>query len=478
MPAELAVKIKMYNVGELGDCFLLQFHDGTNYSNVLIDCGSFRNSVKSITRMNEIAEDIAQQVSQKGGTLQTVIGTHQHNDHLSGFVHAKAKFDEINIGQVWLSWLDDPNDQQAARVGQEYNNYLTNLRHISLKLAKAFDFRENKTAKEIKRSVDDILGFFGVDETNNYLNAKEKFPPDLPTRAIQILRKYGAEKPRYLSPGEVFNLPGLTNDTVKVYVLGPPKNEIQLKDSNPNSKETYDHGLAVTNAQAEKFLLALNTRIGGETFDSDDQPYPLDERDTDSADFQSIWYSYFDDPKNKWRQIDNDWLKQAERLALWLDSYTNNSSLVLAFELVKSNKVLLFVGDAQTGNWNSWRTIKWKNASPGFDWKSLLQKTVLYKVGHHCSHNATLVEGLEAMQHEELVAMIPVDESDSNIVKKGWKMPAKNLYARLKEKTKGRILKMDEGIVDKAKKEVKQAWDNLGGKVKVTDLFIEYEIKG
>ena len=30
----------------------------------------------------------------------------------------------------------------------------------------------------------------------------------------------------------------------------------------------------------------------------------------------------------------------------------------------------------------------------------------------------------------------------------------------------------------KAKKEVKQAWDNLGGKVKVTDLFIEYEIKG
>lgn len=33
-----------------------------------------------------------------------------------------------------------------------------------------------------------------------------------------------------------------------------------------------------------------------------------------------------------------------------LNNLTNNSSLVLAFELVKAKKVLLFVGDAQTGN--------------------------------------------------------------------------------------------------------------------------------
>ena len=50
-----------------------------------------------------------------------------------------------------------------------------------------------------------------------------------------------------------------------------------------------------------------------------------------------------------WRKIDNDWLQTATRLGLYLDTYTNNSSLVLAFELVKSGKVLLFAADAQAG---------------------------------------------------------------------------------------------------------------------------------
>jgi hypothetical protein len=44
----------------------------------------------------------------------------------------------------------------------------------------------------------------------------------------------------------------------------------------------------------------------------------------------------------------------AGRLALQLDSDTNNTSLVLAFELGKSGRVLLFPGDAQVGNWLSW----------------------------------------------------------------------------------------------------------------------------
>ena len=46
---------------------------------------------------------------------------------------------------------------------------------------------------------------------------------------------------------------------------------------------------------------------------------------------------------------------------------------------------------------------------------ALLARTVLYKVGHHASHNATLREkGLELMQSDELVAMIPVDEEQAH----------------------------------------------------------------
>ena len=43
--------------------------------------------------------------------------------------------------------------------------------------------------------------------------------------------------------------------------------------------------------------------------------------------------------------------------------------------------------------------------------RDLLARTVLYKVGHHGSHNATLrAQGLELMTSAELTAMIPVDE--------------------------------------------------------------------
>ena len=44
----------------------------------------------------------------------------------------------------------------------------------------------------------------------------------------------------------------------------------------------------------------------------------------------------------------------AGALALAMNNATNNASLVLAFELSKGGKVLLFVGDAQAGNWRSW----------------------------------------------------------------------------------------------------------------------------
>ena len=48
-----------------------------------------------------------------------------------------------------------------------------------------------------------------------------------------------------------------------------------------------------------------------------------------------------------WRRIDGDWLGSAAELALALQSYTNNTSLVLALKLGEAGKgdVLLFAAD-------------------------------------------------------------------------------------------------------------------------------------
>jgi hypothetical protein len=184
--------------------------------------------------------------------------------------------------------------------------------------------------------------------------------------------------------------------------------------------------------------------------------------------------------REAWRKIDDDWLQQAGALALYLDSFTNNSSLVLAIELVDSGKVLLFAADAQTGNWDSWKDVPWQRAGVKTD--DLLARTVFYKVGHHASHNATLVKAFEKMNRPDLVALIPVHKKDPNITKlNGWKMPAKNLFKRLKEKTENRVLQMDNDNppeCDPAKEPAKSAWKRLGIKPKINDLSVEIEIRG
>jgi hypothetical protein len=102
--------------------------------------------------------------------------------------------------------------------------------------------------------------------------------------------------------------------------------------------------------------------------------------------------------------IDTDWLHSFSRLALQVDRVINNTSLVLAFRL-PDGRVLLFAADAQVGNWLSWHDIRpedWRRPDGGqvISGRSaeLLARTVVYKVGHHGSHNATLkAKGMELM---------------------------------------------------------------------------------
>jgi hypothetical protein len=204
------------------------------------------------------------------------------------------------------------------------------------------------------------------------------------------------------------------------------------------------------------------------------------------ADFFSEYYK----AENDWRKIDTDWLNAAADLALQLDNDTNNTSLALAIELIDSGKVLLFPGDAQVGNWLSWQNLSWtvktsQEVDQSVRTRDLLTRTILYKVGHHASHNATLKRyGLELMQSPELVAAIPVDEEFARNKKpKPWDMPAGTLYRRLQEKTKGRVLRADrrwpgseeprpEGITPGEWKAFKESV-----KLDEGDLFIDYFVK-
>lgn len=467
--AKTTADIRMYRLNELGDCFLTTFTNGARTSRLLIDCGSFRNNNQSIKRIKEIVAGIAAETA--GAPLDVVVGTHQHNDHLSGFVHCENEFkSQIGIDQVWLSWLDDPTDPMARQLGEQHNNLVSQMVAARNQIARSSIRTKGVRPYEI---LNDVLGFYGA--------AAVGAAPAIPAQGVKILKAIGKQPPLYLRPGQTLEMPGLPPGIVRIHVLGPPRSDL-LKRTDPRAGESYDASLAAASVQATKLLDAINLRAGDVS--REEQQYPFSEGTKKHADHPSrvlraVMHRY-QNRDESWRRIDTDWLNPAGSLALYLDSLTNNSSLALAIELVESGKVLLFAADAQIGNWLSWQDITWEEPTVTTD--DLLARTVFYKVGHHASHNATLVAAFEKMNRPDLVALIPVNKQDPNITKpNGWKMPASNLFKRLTEKTNNRVLQMDgdnPSDCDPAKSPAKESWRSINIKPTVTPLEIQVTITG
>jgi hypothetical protein len=142
--------------------------------------------------------------------------------------------------------------------------------------------------------------------------------------------------------------------------------------------------------------------------------------------------------------------RPAGRSPCSLDNATNNTSLILALEIIEDGRVLLFAADAQLGSWLSWHdhtfTVAENGTTRDVSAKDLLDRTVFYKVGHHSSHNATTkAKGLERMKRTDLVAMIPLDSTTAENKWEDTSWPAKKLYAALCKRTVGRVLRSDTG---------------------------------
>src|SRR5262249_34143029 len=152
---------------------LITFAAGAATSRMLIDCGSFRNTASSIARLQKIAANIKEELV--GSHIDVVVGTHQHNDHLSGFVHCEKTFHSIGLQQVWMSWLDDPTDRMPQGIGKDHKKLKVAL-FDARKHAKA-GARAAKAARSLE-VLDDVLGFYGAKGAAT--------APELPAHAVEI----------------------------------------------------------------------------------------------------------------------------------------------------------------------------------------------------------------------------------------------------------------------------------------------------
>lgn len=419
-------KVRMYRQG-LGDCFLITLprKSGKPYY-ILIDCGVILGTQDAVAKMTAVVKDI---IDTTDGRVDLLIATHEHWDHLSGFVQAKDAFSRLAVGEVWLAWTEDPSDKLASKLRVE---------HQALRMAVASICARLRFGHGGGSLADTLLEFFGA--------AGQGTTSD----ALRNVKSFKPQKIRFCLPSDAPVEPDGTS--ARLYILGPPHDEKMIKRFNPSKSAPETYGIAVSSSSP-----ALTDLDSGAPFD------PIARIPFDVARqmpfFQEHYWGEQADSREKppnvragtpdsnekdqsWRRIDGDWLEVSSALALQLDSATNNTSLVLAIEL-QDGDVLLFAADAQVGNWLSWQQLSWSVDGRTVTGPDLLARTMLYKTGHHGSHNATLREGgLEAMKKLQ-IAFIPVDHAMA--VKKGWgKMPFEKLEARLNQITNQCVLRIDQ----------------------------------
>ena len=213
----------MYRQG-LGDCFLVTLPrtgGAGGAFRIMIDCCVLIGTPGAQEVMTRVATDIARESDRK---VDMLIVTHEHWDHVSGFLQARDVLAGITFGAVWMPWTESPDDAQAKRLETERARAIAALRlaEARMRLAAAVEVED----------LSGLLGCFGAAgrSTRAALDAARSLAPPGGLR--------------YAEPGETpAELPGTG---ARIYVLGPPRDERLLLRSSPSrsTPETYQFGLA------------------------------------------------------------------------------------------------------------------------------------------------------------------------------------------------------------------------------------------
>lgn len=502
-----SITVRMYRK-LLGDCFLITVagrsaeDQSPTRSHIMIDCGVLQGTPGGGELMRAVVRDVYEHT--EGKPLDLIVVTHEHHDHISGFGLAREVFaaQPKAAERVWFAWTEDPGDADAQEYQRAYGHALTALAALAEEAKVQTQAAEDPAAESLLG----LAGFSGplaLDGNRKPLRGSRKI--------YQDLRDWvGSAGTQYLSPGQVLTTPGALGLTT--YVLGPPRDKEHLTNALGKAGDTYFAAAKASSAgvparpempfsrrhawrtaeQIRKLVPSASESAGDRqrsewlhdryfrpfarcTEDGDD---PVGHKSKD-GNYKCAGDFSLHEPQ-AYRMLDKIERSQFSNLALRMDNNTNNTSLVLAFDLPDGAGTMLFAADAQVGNWESWFSVEFRAApdAPALKLKTeeLLARTRFYKVGHHGSHNATLTRGLEAMS-DDLVAMIPTDAEFAKKQSSAWQMPNPRVDEALQRKTRRRVLRGDipaAQTVAAVKDADPELADAFGAAIADHELWVEY----
>ncbi|RJT33334.1 hypothetical protein D3227_25315 [Mesorhizobium waimense] len=351
------INIRMYNVG-FGDCFLVTLPTSDGDRKILIDCGSIKKKKKSI---EDIAKQVIKDVTVDGkARIDVLVLSHRHEDHLSGF--AKKVWGEVEVGEVWMPWVESPTDPAARRIRNELAATARNLRVAATLLG----LDENRIGAVALNALSDE-GALGTLHRGFKGEPERRFFPKSKTAVVEEIKTP-------LLPG------------IDIFVMGPPHDDTALNDPDP--------------PQGQSLLTGFSANPDGASAGEKFQP------------FGEGWIEEFPPMLDDRQQINEaaSMVAAYELAAAKLDADINNTSLILLFRI--GDEYLLFPGDAQWG--------PWELALGDAEAVELLEKVTFLKVSHHSSHNGTPASLLRDIIGKNNAHNGVVQAMVSMTPKKGW----------------------------------------------------------
>lgn len=423
-PQSGAIRVRMYRVG-FGDFFLMTVPGKNGPAHILIDCGVHAANINTI---DDCVQDMKQET---GNHLALVILTHYHADHMSGFASNYDDFAEFDVGAVWITNRLDPHNTDAHGLLKHIKSVALQLKmQLATRLDDPkFKARQDDRSIEANCKVENALGVASEGGSN--------------AKALRLLQFGFKNKPPvyYYQGGDRPTLPDELKGMITAEILGPsPKDSAGEFAASDNKTEQYLSALADNGVPDARKIEPFDTGrwpsgagdYPPHTFDEFDSGLVGPERKPHGDGAEQL--------KNKLAKMQPDVLAAT---ADKLDGTLNNQSLVVLFTC--NGKKLLFVGDAQWGNWAYWLYGKAvSGADPGIldRAKEILGSLDFYKVGHHGSTNATPIPAVAALK-EGSAAMCSTATGAYGNPKKNTEVPRTALMEALESRSRNRMVRSD-----------------------------------